>query len=80
MVVYRKDDINKVNAIPLELAVKNKDLWDRLEKIEDELSEIAFSNDFEIVEDSYVFNRLCRAIDETRTARQNLRVKPRFVG
>jgi len=36
MVVYRKDDINKVNAIPLEMAVKNKDLWDRLEKIEDE--------------------------------------------
>ena len=77
MYVYKKTDKNKENPIELSEAVRYKSLWNKAEKIENELRNY-FSDRTNLMfegEEEETKRELYKAIDSLRRFRHNLKLK-----
>ena len=80
MYVYKKSDKKKENPIPLEDGVNYKTLWNKAEKIEDELRDLAYGkpgvpNLMFDSEDGETQREIFQAIDHVKSFRENLKLK-----
>ena len=82
--VYKKSDKNKENPIHLSDGVRYKSLWNKAEKIENLLIELAFgtpgnSNLMFDHEDEETKREVYNAIDHLKSFRHNLKLKNNMV-
>jgi len=77
--VYKNSDKEKKNPIPLREGVRFKSLWNKAQRIADELDEYFLTNNLMFEGEDYETRKhIYKAIDELRAFRHNLRLKDSF--